>query len=241
MVGAGSRPVRVDPLGLTAFPRGSFVLNAQEEIQIDTDSNVLESVSLQNLGVPYHVGQPGAASLVVGGRSDAALVTLTIEPGVHLRMQKGGALEIERATGPFPATGALVAIGTAADPIVLSSDRPSPQPGDWRGLWFGGIARAENRVEHVRLEHTGADCGCSLVTCNAGITGYEGAVIFTQQPPTVFVKDSTLTDGRGHGFVLGYTGAALDFVSNNTVLGLSGCAQTLPSAAACPTPRPACR
>lgn len=240
VVGSGARPVQLGELGLVAFPRGSYVGNAVDELQITPETGVLESATVKAVGVPWHAGVPGAASLVVGGRTDKALVTLTLEAGVHLRMQKGGALELERATGPFPASGALVAVGTAASPIVLSSDQASPQPGDWRGLWFGGVARAENRVEHVRLEHTGADCGCVLVTCSAGVTGYQGAVIFTQEPPSVFVKDSSVVAGKGHGFVLGYTGAPLDFAGQNTV-SVAECAQTMPSAASCPVPRPACK
>ncbi|MBL8715756.1 MAG: hypothetical protein JNL79_07155 [Myxococcales bacterium] len=241
VTGSGGRPVEIGALGLVGFPRGTYTGNAIDEIHVASDTNLLESATLQDVGVPYWAGVPGSSSLRVGGRSDKEVVTLTIEPGVHLRMEKGGALEIERATGPFPATGVLVAVGTATAPIVMSSHEAAPLPGDWRGLWFGGIARAENRVEHVRVEHTGADCGCVLVTCSAGVTGYHGAFIFTQEPARAFVKDSTITAGSGHAFVLGYTGSLVDFASQNTVEGMTGCAQTLPSSVTCPAPRPVCK
>lgn len=236
VVGAGARPARVDPLGLVAFPAGSFVLNARDEIQIDTDMPVLESVTLRNLGVPYHAGRPLTPNLVVGGRPDDAVVTLGMEPGVVLRMQKGGAVEIEAEAGRIQARGALVAIGTASAPIVLTSDQDPPRPGDWRGLWFGGFARPTNRVEHVRLEYTGAACGCLLVSCTQGVTVFDGAVLFTQQPPSVFIKESTLTAGRGHGFVLGYSGIPLDFAAVNTIESVAGCPQTMPLAATCAVP-----
>lgn len=241
VVGAGARPVRVDALGIVGFPAGSYVVNAQEEIQIDGEVPVLESATLKPLGVPYHVGGDESPNLVVGGRPDGALVTLTLEPGVVLRMQKGGSLQIETDPAARAATGALVAVGAPMAPIVLTSDQASPRPGDWRGLWFGGYARSTNRVEHVRLEYTGASCGCLLVTCTAGVTVFDGAVIFTQQPPSVFVKASTVAHGKGHAFVLGYSGEPLDFASQNTVESVMGCTQTMPLTAACAAPRPVCR
>jgi hypothetical protein len=80
------------------------------------------------------------------------------------------------------------------------------------------------------------------VTCNADVTEYEGAIIFTQPPPGVFMSNSAIRHGAGHGVVLGYDGNDYDFRASNTFEDLAGCIQTLPrsSTASCPDPEPLC-
>ncbi|MEK7214492.1 MAG: right-handed parallel beta-helix repeat-containing protein, partial [Chloroflexota bacterium] len=54
-------------------------------------------------------------------------VTLTIEPGVVVRVQAGKALRVE---------GTLVARGTSGQPLTFTSDSASPARGDWVGIQF---------------------------------------------------------------------------------------------------------
>ncbi len=51
---------------------------------------------------------------------------LTIEPGVVVRFSKGGMI----------VRGTLIAQGTEAAPIEMTSDAEQPQPGDWLGVRF---------------------------------------------------------------------------------------------------------
>src|SRR6185369_753767 len=62
--------------------------------------------------------------------------TLTIEPGTKIVGEKNtrGALIVTRGCK-------LIANGTAALPIVFTSDQPSPQRGDWAGIVLLGRAR----------------------------------------------------------------------------------------------------
>jgi hypothetical protein len=242
VVGSGDEtnpyPVVTDEHGLGTLPRGSYTGNAIDAIFVDPDARLQESATMKNLGVPYRVGTFPNDHFSIGGGFGKPLATLTIEPGVRIEMHPGTSFEIEHSTGEMPASGALVAEGTAAEPIVFTSSASSPAPGSWQGLWFGGIPSAANSIEHARIEYTGADCGCILLTCSA-IEQFEGAVIFSMQPPSAFIRDSEIVHGSSHGVVLGYDGASVDFKDGNT-FDVAGCAQTLPRQATCPNPKPAC-
>ncbi len=234
--GAPGRPLEVSEQTLSTLPDGSFTGNGIDEIELVRDSAVEVDTTLHARGVPYHVRE----SLRVGKGQGASLATLRVEEGTTIRFAKGAALAVEHATGEFPASGALVAVGTAARPIVFTSDEAQPTPGSWRGLWFGGVPRAENRVEHVTIAYAGGDCGCVLSSCSA-LTTSDGSVIFTQPPPAAFFDQVTIAHSKGHAFVLGYTGAAFDFAARNTFDDVEQCNVTLPSAPSCPSPRPACQ
>jgi hypothetical protein len=241
-------PVELGELAINTLPDGSYTGNTVDEILITTEiassrGGILENTTMHDRGVPYHVGESdGIDHLRVGAPEGEPAVTLTIEPGVTLKFLPNTALTVEFATGEFPASGILEAEGTAEKPIVFTSAKPTPAAGDWRGLWYGGIASDQNRLDHVVIEYSGADCSCVLVTCNADVTEYEGAIIFTQPPPGVFMSNSIIRHGSGHGVVLGYDGDAYDFRASNSFEDLAGCIQTLPRSTdtSCPDPEPLC-
>ena len=91
-----------------------------------------------------------------------ASATLTIQPGVVVRVQKpvSGAYF-------FKVHGTLIARGTASQPITFSSDRDSAlggsggaARGDWWGIWFSTRSgdqtpAAESVLEHVAVRYGG--------------------------------------------------------------------------------------
>jgi hypothetical protein len=233
-------PVITDELGLHTLPRGDYTGNVVDAILVNPTSGLLESATMKDVGVPYAIGTFPEDHFVVGSGDEANPAILTIEPGVVLRMHPGTSFEAEHTTGERPASGAIVAEGTAEQPIVFTSGADDPQPGDWQGLWFGGVARAENSFRHVRLEYTGADCGCVLIGCS-DIPGYEGAAIFSQQPPRAFFEDTVVAHGSANGVVLGYRGEVVDMAAGMTFEDLAGCPQTAPHPGSCPDPLPACQ
>jgi hypothetical protein len=240
-------PLEIEEHSLDALPTGSYTGNERDEILVEprggrtAGSGLLADATIHDRGVPYHVGRSKGQNLNIGGRPDGKLVTLTIEPGVVMRFEAGAGLNVQRATNQLPSNAALRAIGTAERPIVLGSAAATPHAGDWRGIAFGGIPDASNRIEHVRIEDAGYDCGCILNTCSA-ITQHEGAIIFTAQPPSAFITNTKFVDIAGHGVSEGFDGTFVDFRPTNEFVGLTGCAQTRPrdTSMICPTPRPAC-
>ncbi|HVH43039.1 MAG TPA: hypothetical protein VM925_11870 [Labilithrix sp.] len=238
-------PIEIGEHALDALPTGNYTGNAKDEILLEPQggqtagSGLLADGTMHDRGVPYHVGRSQGSSLIVGGRPDGQLVTLTIEPGVTLRFEPKSAFKVQHTANEKPSTAALKAIGTADKPIVFTSAASSPAPGDWQGLWFGGIPDPSNVIDHVRIENAGSDCGCILSTCSA-IAEHEGAIIFTAQPPRAFVTNTTFANIASNAISQGYLGAFVDFRPTNLFEGVAGCVQTRPAMATCPSPRPAC-
>ena len=246
ITGSGNYPIELSEHALDSLPDGKLTGNAKDEILLVPEgsrtagSGFVADATIHARSVPYHVGRSIGSSLIIGGRPDGKLVTVTVEPGVVMRFVKGGALKVQHFTNDKPSTGALRAVGTADQPIVLTSAAPAPGPGDWLGVWFGGVPQPTNAIEHARIEYAGGDCGCILLSCSA-ITQHEGAIIFTAQPASAFVKSTTFVGIAGHGISEGYQGAFIDFRPTNT-FDVSGCAQTRPreTGTACPSPLPQC-
>lgn len=247
VTGAGSFPVTLSEHALDALPTGSYTGNTKDEILVDPEggrtagTGFLADATIHDRGVPYHVGRSTGDGLRIGGRTDKKLVTVTIEPGVVMKFGPGGALEVQHFTNTEMSTAALRAIGTPAKPIVFTSYAAAPAPGDWMGVWYGGVPQASNAIENVRIEYAGGDCGCILLTCSA-ISEHEGAIIFTAPPPSAFVKNTKFVSIANHAITEGYQGAFLDFRPTNEFVGVAGCEQTRPrpDGQACSSPLPAC-
>lgn len=240
-------PVQVDEHGVGTLPTGRYRENRVDAILLTpaggsaAGAGMLEDATLRDLGVPYLVGREPEQRLKIGGRVDGRAVTLTIEAGVELRFAEGSGIDVQTHTSDQPSTAALRVLGTRERPVVMTSAAANPRPGDWRGIWYGGVPRAENRIEHARIEYAGGPCSCILNTCSE-ITRHDGAIVFTAEPPSAFVHDTTFRAIAGHGVTQGFDGRFVDFKATNTFDSVSGCAQTRPRNVdtSCPTPKPAC-
>jgi len=241
-------PLEVSDQAIDSIPTGKYTGNRTDEILVRTEgdgmagSGLVNDATLRDHGVPYRMNDSASADFVIGGASHGRVTTLTIEPGVVMKFHPGTAFMVQLFTTSEPSTGVVKAQGTADKPIVFTSASPTPKAGDWRGLWFGGIPSAANVLDHVRIEYAGFDCSCSLVTCSANVEEYEGAVIFTQQPPSAFITNSVFKEIAGHAITQGFDGSLVNFRPTNTFEGVTGCVQTMPRGAdtSCPDPRPIC-
>lgn len=240
-------PLTISEHAFDALPTGTYTGNEKDELLIEPVGNggaaggMMKDATLHDRGVPYHVGRSKQDDLIIGSGPDDSVATLTIEPGVVMKFEPETMLAIQALTTEKPSTGAIRALGTADKPIVFTSAAASPKAGDWRGLWFGGVPQSTNKLEHVRVEYAGFDCHCGLNTCSS-IDTFNGAVIFSAQPPSAFITSSAFAHIAGHGITQGFDGTLVDFKPTNTFEDVSGCKQTRPRNAdtSCPDPRPAC-
>lgn len=219
----------------TNLPVGDYKENPRPEIQLHGAGGfdaVTRDTILRSRGVPYRVGAPGGTpELRVGPGADNTLATLTIEAGTTIRFEAGGSLHVEYSAGTNPATAALVAEGTAQDPVVFTSAAASPAPGDWIGLRFGQVPSPANRLEHVRIEYAGGHTTSGSSSCPHPIETerYRAAIrIFSGQPAASFLINSTIIDSAGHGVERGWRGGLVDFLPTNTFTRVAWCQQTFP-------------
>jgi hypothetical protein len=237
-------PLEVGESAVPTIPTGVYTGNGKDEILLDPETvasggGFQVDTTMRSYGVPWHVGRAGDQDALQIGNNNRDAV-LTIEAGTKILFEKGSVLQIE---ADDDGGSAIRALGTADRPVVFSSAAASPAPGDWRGLYFNGTVSAQNSLQHVRIEYTGADCHCSMVTCSEGVGTYEAAIIFSRPPSTMFLEHSVLAHGSGHGVVAGYDGATFDWKQTNTFEDIALCPVTLPRDVdtSCPDPLPACK
>ena len=105
-------------------------------------------------GSPYIV----TSNIIVKGTDGAdGITTLTIEPGVTVKLNPSRYITIGASSGD---PGALIAQGTASAPIVFTSNQATPAPGDWYYIQFYNTTDdATTIMEHCVVEYGGYNYG----------------------------------------------------------------------------------
>jgi hypothetical protein len=235
-----------------SIPQGTYTGNSKDEIVINGESayaTIDRDVTFHDRGIPYRVGSSlSLGQLRVGTLGTPPLATLTIEPGVTLRFKKGGVFHVEVGVGPNPATGALIAVGTLANPIVFTSAESSPAAGDWLGIYFGLTPNPRDRLDFVRVEYAGGASTLAGSSCpypaNPPQTN-DAAIRVFGAPPATLITNTTISDSAGHGIDRGWrSDTKPSFLGgNNTFIRFARCKETYPSdfSGQCPTNPPCLR
>lgn len=92
--------------------------------------------------------------------------TLTIEAGVTVRFSSDTNISVA-----YNAAAKLVAVGTAADPIILTSANTSPGAGDWTGVQLWGNVMNGTSLAYVTFDY----CGSAGDACLVGSGGVKPA------------------------------------------------------------------
>jgi parallel beta-helix repeat protein len=168
---------------------------------------------------PYIVS--GSSVLVNSG------ATLTIEPGVTVKFDGFYRIQVE---------GALVAIGTSSEKIVFTSNKSSPQAGDWQALLFqpssiDAVVDANDNyksgsiIKHCEIAYGGpiqADQSSPYISDNYihHVSGppprdWPTGTLWLEGSSSI-VKNNTITDNQISGIVTGGIGGAPKIL-NNTI------------------------
>lgn len=230
---------------LGSIPTGTYTGNAIDEVMIDDSGGAITTTqTLHDRGIPYRVGDEANSFLDVAAVTGVA--TLTIEPGVTLKFHPGGRLRIDTTTGgATPAKGALIAVGTAARPIVFTSVAAAPVAGAWQGIWFSGELDVATRMQHTRVEYAGGPSATGSGSCPyPGRVGQNDAAIRifgAPAPLTQFITETVILASARDGIDRGWSNDGLtDFQATNTFTGVAECNQSFPrqTSTACPTTPP---
>jgi len=253
VTGSVGAPIHSWTSAAGTIPSGTYTGNGSDVIILSamgcsTAGAVGEGVSngtvtLHQWGVPYLVGHSASAGdlCVTGGPTGNPLASLVIEPGVTMQFKKGGQMRIDEFEGTDPATGALVAVGTAAAPIVFTSAQPTPAAGDWNGIWLLEVPVASTKIAYAKVEYAGAASVTGSASCPNNPSGINDAAIRIFGPPSgEIVTNTAISDCASNGIDRGYQGTPTDFLPTNTFTNVAGCKETYPrpTTGPCPTSVP---
>ena len=99
--------------------------------------------------------------IITGLTTVSGNATLTIEPGVEVRFSPE-AINSRLIIGSSTSQGRLIAIGTETQKITFTSNSTSPQPGDWKNIYFYSTAADDSIIENAIIEYGGSSTQGSL-------------------------------------------------------------------------------
>ncbi|MDI6821921.1 MAG: S-layer homology domain-containing protein [Actinomycetota bacterium] len=151
--------------------------------------------------------------------------TLTIEPGVEVKFNRGAGEKLFSLRIGSVGGGTLIADGTWDDPIIFTSNRPYPVPGDWDCIFFGDSSvDAKCIVDNCIIEYAshGIHCDRSSPTISNNLlmkTKYYGVCCDGASPK---ITDNVIFDNRG-GIDCSYSSPTItgNMITTNRGFGIS--------------------
>jgi hypothetical protein len=246
--GAKKFPVQVRGSALVgSLPPGKYTGNGTDEVLVIANGFMLEDTTWHDRGVPYRVGdENGNGTDFRIGDYAGAVVTWTVEAGVKLKAASGVRYYFQGAT--TGTTSAFIAHGTADKPIVFTSAKATPAPGDYRGLVFEKETHSTTAMDHLEVRFAGGASQANGFHCESGSAGEVGvsedaAVAFYGTPAAGVLTSSLFADSAANAVDLAYTGDGVDFLASNTFTNIGKCKVTMPRpppGGRCPNPVPVC-
>jgi hypothetical protein len=222
VTGAQAEPMAIELGAASALPATLlFERNGRDDITLFQERAGTINTTLKNRGVPYRAD--GAIDLQP---VEDGIAVLTIEAGVTLRFDDTrGRSGISVGVGASR-QGQIVAVGTAVEPIVFTSAKPTPAKGDWTGLNFRDTPPTGNRIDFAVIEYAGADS--STVGRGCGPRDNDASVLITTNaaPSSAFITNTKFRSGAGTtGIVSGWISDAdgPNFLTSNTFEDMPEC------------------
>jgi hypothetical protein len=208
-------PLDIQPGGVGTIPKDSVLTgNKRNAIYIRSVTRLDIDEAFPNRGVPYVFN--GAFLMYDLGKST---LTLTIEPGVTMKFEKEGegSMGLTLGNKASMAPVRLIARGTTAAPILLTSAAAMPMAGDWGGIYMANAPADGNVMENVTVEYAGGFTGANGFGCGPG-TNVGGLMLIEWRPNDAFVKNCTFRNLIGAGIVSGWLSdeAGPDLSATNT-------------------------
>ncbi len=181
--------------GLLFFASSGFSPVSAAPAQLDVSGHITSDTTWTAANSPY---------VLTGDVTVDPGATLTIEAGVIVQGNSGTELQVQ---------GRLIAIGTAAQPIVFTSFADSG-PGQWDGLVFNG---GDGTLEHVTVRYGGQNSNSQGYKSNITISGVSAG--------TVRIVESQVTQESYGGTSMGDYGIRIQnssVVISNTLITNNG-------------------
>jgi flagellar hook assembly protein FlgD len=180
------------PLTTAVTTTGTHAFDKPIELRSGT---IQTDTTWRNLGAPYVLS---ATSYVYKDTVTASI--LTVEAGVEVRFNSATWLYVGYATSK----GTVNAQGTAASPVLFTSNQVTHTPGYWGGIRFEPGAMAASLLQYATIEY-------------AGSTASNGSVYVNGSSPTL--QNCTIRNGNGNGIQVASGGLSLSSVTTSTTGG----------------------
>ncbi len=144
-----SPPIFIGPNEAGTIPTGGrFTGNSVDHVRVqgllsDSERVIRDSQTWPNLGIPYAIYD----TVSVHGPNAPML---TLAPGTELGFKRFAGLYVG-VGGP----GGLIAVGTAEEPIVFTSDQDAKLRGSWNGIVFGESVLGASKFDLAVVEAAG--------------------------------------------------------------------------------------
>jgi hypothetical protein len=226
-------PMRINPRLASNVPTGIYAGNSDDAIYVACEAYGdvnNEDVTYHARGVPYHIGTSDTSGRFIVGPKH---FTLTLEAGVIFKFMKGSsANSLLGAVDGADSTGVIVANGTTAQPVVLTSAEATPAAGDWIGVQFGKVVDAGFKLDHVEIRFAGGASLASGAHCkpntDAQSANEDAALAIYHQPAGQYLTNSVIADSKVDGVDNAFAGTYFDFKPTNTFTNVPGCQVTYP-------------
>ena len=147
----------------------------EDRVQI-RGGNISRDQSWRNLGIPFNIS--GSISVYKDATTAAKL---TVDPGVQVKFNGNYYIQISSTTSK----GALYAVGTESNPIIFTSDKPTPARGDWDSIrFYDATDSALTAMTYCTVEYGGSNSS-------------NGNVYIQKSAPAI--ADSTIRFSKYHG------------------------------------------
>lgn len=133
--------------------------NAARGILVQTDIITQSDATWLKQPVPYIVTGPGSSGLSIYNSTPEG-AKLTLAPGVQILMGTYG--DIIAGGGSY-GKGALIANGTATEPILISTDGNPPAKADWGAIKFGS-STTTGILNYCTIEYGGYNYSNGMIT-----------------------------------------------------------------------------
>lgn len=205
VMNAPDHPVALEMMAAGSIPPFLGKQNTYDDALVTGPSeNIFGDLTI-NANMPIHI----TSDVNVRDTSAAKLpITLTILPGAELRFDPVVTPGDEGLRMVFGGTGnpglnpigQLIAVGTPAAPIRLTSAATAPAPGDWAGLQM--LEPGNSELAYVTIEYAGAPGGYVSANCRPTGTTDQAALLIGNSdfiPSTSLLANSTIQFSAGYG------------------------------------------
>jgi hypothetical protein len=194
---------------------GSTFNNVDASSYLEVSGGTIANDATWTASIAYAVTN----NIVVKGTDGAdSITTLTLQPGAVVKVGQNKYVDIGASSGD---PGALIAQGTSENPILFTSNKATPAPGDWYSIRFYNTADdATTVMEHCVVEYGGYNSGmlyayqASPTFRNVTVQNSKiyGAYFYTSEPT---IEDCTFSGNQNYD--LYYTGTVGGTLTGSTI------------------------